>query len=71
VLAGERGPRRDVVLLNSGAALVASGRAADLRAGIAMAQVTIDAGAATALLGRLRNAKRDADHARMLEGATA
>jgi anthranilate phosphoribosyltransferase len=71
VLAGERGPRRDVVVLNAGAALMASGRAADLRAGIAMAEATIDAGAATVLLGRLRDAKRQADHARLLEGATA
>jgi anthranilate phosphoribosyltransferase len=71
VLAGERGPRRDVVVLNAGAAMVASGRAADLRAGVAMAQATIDAGSATVLLGRLRDAKRQADHARLLEGATA
>jgi anthranilate phosphoribosyltransferase len=71
VLAGQKGPHRDVVLLNASAALVAAGRAADLRAGIAVAESTIDAGAATALLSRLRDAKRQADRARMLEGATA
>jgi anthranilate phosphoribosyltransferase len=57
VLAGERGPRRDVVLLNAAAALMVAGRAADLRTGIELAAKTIDSGAATALLGRLRAAK--------------
>ena len=71
VLAGERGPRRDVVLLNASAALVAAGRAADLAAGIAMAASAIDTGAATALLARLRESKRQADRARALQGAMA
>ena len=45
VLAGtERGPRRDVVLLNAGAALVAAGRAADLAAGVAQAAAVLDCG---------------------------
>jgi anthranilate phosphoribosyltransferase len=57
VLGGERGPRRDVVLLNAAAAFMAAGRAADLRAGIELAASTIDSGAATALLARLRTAK--------------
>jgi anthranilate synthase component I len=47
VLSGEdRGPRRDVVLLNATAALVAGGRAADLEGGIARAAESIDSGAA-------------------------
>jgi anthranilate phosphoribosyltransferase len=71
VLDGERGPRRDVVVLNAGAALVAAGRASDLRAGIAAAQATIDAGAAAALLDRLRAARRRTEQARALEGAPA
>lgn len=50
LLEGEKGPRRDAVLLNSGAALVVAGRAADLREGAALAAESIDGGAA---LGRL------------------
>jgi anthranilate phosphoribosyltransferase len=53
VLAGaDRGPRRDVVLLNAGAALLAGG-AADLEEGIARAAESIDGGAALAALEAL------------------
>ena len=54
VLGGEAGPRRDVVLLNAAAAFLASGRVASLDEGIALAARTVDEGAATALLERLR-----------------
>jgi anthranilate phosphoribosyltransferase len=54
ILDGARGPRRDVVLLNAGAALVVAGRAADLRAGVALASAAIDGGGAAAVLDRLR-----------------
>jgi anthranilate phosphoribosyltransferase len=54
ILEGEAGPRRDVVLLNAGAALVVAGRAADLREGAALAAAAIDSGAARARLDRLR-----------------
>jgi anthranilate phosphoribosyltransferase len=55
VLAGEgHGPRRDVVLLNAGAALLVAGRARNLREGVALATQTVDDGSAKALLGRLR-----------------
>ncbi|MBX6378941.1 MAG: anthranilate phosphoribosyltransferase, partial [Clostridia bacterium] len=54
VLRGERGPRRDVVLLNAAAALVAAGAAADLRAGVALAAESIDGGRALAALEGLR-----------------
>jgi len=57
VLEGTAGPRRDVVLLNAGAAFVAAGRAADLAEGISLAATTIDDGAARRLLERLRAAK--------------
>jgi anthranilate phosphoribosyltransferase len=53
VLAGERGPARDVVCLNAAAALVVAGRAADVRAGTALAAAAIDQGRASALLERL------------------
>jgi anthranilate phosphoribosyltransferase len=52
VLAGERSPRRDVVLLNAAAVLWAAGRAADPRAAAALAATAIDAGHATRLLER-------------------
>jgi anthranilate phosphoribosyltransferase len=50
---GALGPLRDVVLLNSAAALVVAGRAGDLRDGIALAAETIDSGAARRVLDRL------------------
>ncbi|MBI3751552.1 MAG: anthranilate phosphoribosyltransferase [Chloroflexi bacterium] len=60
ILGGERGPARDVVLLNAGAGLVAAAWAADLGEGVAIATATIDSGATTALLARLRAATRSA-----------
>jgi anthranilate phosphoribosyltransferase len=66
ILAGsDRGPRRDVVLLNAAAAFVAADRAPDLRAGLALAAATVDAGFATALLARLRAEKGAADRVRV------
>ncbi|CAN5835424.1 anthranilate phosphoribosyltransferase [soil metagenome] len=57
VLSGrERGPHRDVVLLNAGAALLAAGRSRNLSAGVRRAEQTIDQGAAMGLLERLRSA---------------
>ena len=53
VLAGEHGPHRDIILLNSGAALLASGLADDLPAGIERARSSIDSGAAVATLARM------------------
>jgi anthranilate phosphoribosyltransferase len=65
ILAGaDRGPRRDVILLNAAAAFVAAGRTRDLGAGVALAAATIDDGSATALLARLRAEKAAADRAR-------
>ena len=54
IFAGQAGPRRDVVVLNAGAALVASGTVAGLGEGVAAARAALDAGAPAALLGRLR-----------------
>ena len=54
VLAGERSGRRDAVLLNAGAALVAAGIADDLGEGLAIAAEAIDSGAAAARLDDLR-----------------
>jgi anthranilate phosphoribosyltransferase len=46
ILGGVRGPRRDIVLVNAAAALVAAGRASDFREGVALAAAAIDSGAA-------------------------
>ena len=54
VLRGEeRGPRRDVVVLNAGAALWVAGRAANLREGVEQAAALIDEGYAGQRLHRL------------------
>jgi len=53
ILDGETGPRRDVVLINAGAALMTAGRAADFPSGIRMAESAIDTGAAAARLESL------------------
>ncbi len=53
ILSGEKGPRRNVVLLNAAAALVVAGKTADLGAGLALARTAIDDGAAKAKLEAL------------------
>jgi anthranilate phosphoribosyltransferase len=53
LLSGEKGPIRDVVLLNAGAALVVAGRARDHRDGIDRAARSIDGGKAGAALARM------------------
>jgi anthranilate phosphoribosyltransferase len=62
VLAGERGHPRDVVLLNTGAALFIAGQADTVRAGLGQAAAAIDSGAAAGVLARL---------VRVSNGATA
>ena len=57
IFGGETGPRRDVVLLNAGAALVASGTVGGYDEGIAVAREAIDAGKPAALLSQLRAEK--------------
>ena len=46
LLAGQRSPRRDVVLLNAAAALVAAGRADSIAEGLPVAATSLDSGAA-------------------------
>ncbi len=53
VLAGEHGPRRDIVLLNAGAAIYVGGRAETLAEGVAVAGAAVDSGAGAELLDRL------------------
>lgn len=53
VLEGEKGPRRDVVVVNAGAALVAAGVANDFAQGIGLAEASIDQGRALRKLEEL------------------
>lgn len=53
VLAGEKGPRRDVVVLNAGAVIYAGGVAHSMEDGVAQAARAIDSGAATQKLEAL------------------
>lgn len=53
VLSGQESPRRDVVLLNASAALVAGGRADSIQAAMPMAVRSIDSGAARQKLEQL------------------
>jgi anthranilate phosphoribosyltransferase len=53
ILDGEPGPRRDVVVLNAGAALLAADLVGDLSAGVARAAEAIDSGAAMRKLEQL------------------
>ena len=53
LLAGAGGPLRDIVLLNSGAALVIAGRASTLEGGIELAARSLDSGAARRALEHL------------------
>jgi len=54
VLTGVPGARRDIVLLNAAAALVAAGVADDLKQGVAMGAEAIDSGQTAATLEKLR-----------------
>ena len=49
----ERGPKRDAVLLNAGAALLVAGRVRSISEGWELAAKTIDGGPAQAKLGEL------------------
>lgn len=53
VFRGERGPARDIVLFNAGAAIAAAHVAHDIAAGVEAAGASIDSGAATEALAKL------------------
>jgi anthranilate phosphoribosyltransferase len=59
ILDGEKGPRRDIVLLNAGASLLVAGRAATVPEGIEMAARAIDSGRAKAVLAALVRLSND------------
>ncbi|HYQ47436.1 MAG TPA: anthranilate phosphoribosyltransferase [Thermodesulfovibrionales bacterium] len=46
ILRGEKGTKRDIVLINAAAALLVAGRANDMRTAVAQAEETIDSGSA-------------------------
>jgi anthranilate phosphoribosyltransferase len=54
ILAGQRGPRRDIVLANAAAGLLAVGVVSNLREGVLKAAEAIDSGQAAKVLARLR-----------------
>ena len=53
IFAGEKGPRRDIVLVNAAATLITAGMAQDIRSGIEHAARAIDSGAAAKTLAAL------------------
>ncbi len=60
VLSGARGPARDIVLLNAGAAIYVSGRCDSLSSGITLAAESIDSGRAIGKLHALRGRTSEA-----------
>jgi anthranilate phosphoribosyltransferase len=53
ILAGQKGPRRDIVLLNAAAAIFSAGKARDLKDGVTVAARSIASGAARQKLDAL------------------
>ncbi len=53
ILDGDTGPKRDIVLLNAGAAICAGGKTASIREGLEAARTSIDSGSAKAKLVEL------------------
>jgi anthranilate phosphoribosyltransferase len=58
ILDGERGPRRDVIVLNAAAGLVVGGAAASIESAITLAEASIDEGRAASVLERLVTASQ-------------
>lgn len=53
ILNGEKGPKRDIVLLNSAYALLAAGKVKNIKAGVKLAKESIDSGKAMKVLENL------------------
>jgi len=53
VLQGEKGPKRDIVLLNAGFGMLAAGKAKNIKEGIKLAAQSIDSGKASEKLSKL------------------
>ena len=54
ILNGEKGPRRDIVLINSAAALIVAGKSEDFKTALAMAADAIDSGRASKKLEEIK-----------------
>ena len=54
ILYGEKGPKRDIVLLNAGAAIYVAGRTRSIKDGIKLAAESIDSGRAMEVLKKLK-----------------
>ena len=59
ILKGEKGPRRNIVLLNAAAALVVADKARDLTEGLAVAANSIDSGAAMNALDQFNSVTQE------------
>ena len=66
-LAGEKGPRRDTVVLNAAFAAMAAGKADTIETGVALASESIDSGRASEKLGALRQTSNELAAAREKE----
>ena len=53
ILNGEKGPKRDIVLLNAAAGIVVGGQAATLKDGLESAKMSVDSGVALNILNQL------------------
>jgi anthranilate phosphoribosyltransferase len=53
ILKGEKGPKRDIVLLNAAAGIVVGGKAQNLKEGLVKAYESVDSGAALNILTQL------------------
>ena len=53
ILQGEKGKKRDIVLLNAGAAIYVAGMADSIKEGVKMAEESIDSGKAAKVLENL------------------
>ena len=53
ILNGEKGPKRDIVLLNAAAGIIVGGKAKDLKEGLAKATESVDSGEALNILNQL------------------
>ena len=60
ILRGEKGPKRDIVLMNAAPPLVACGKAATLQEAVKLAGTVIDSGAALEKLDALRRCSQAA-----------
>lgn len=63
ILSGQRGARRDAVVMNAGLAMLAAGRAESLREGCEQCASVIDRGTASELLEALRNGSDESGQA--------